>query len=50
VIAVLEEPASIELASASQQFEGVLKTPQPLSQILNLLDDVMKKRLGKARA
>jgi hypothetical protein len=50
VIAVLEEPSSSELASASQQFEGVLKTPQPLSQILNLLDDVMKKRLGKARA
>ena len=38
VIAVLEEPSSSELASASQQFEGVLKTPQPLSQILNLLD------------
>jgi hypothetical protein len=49
VIAVLEEPSSAELALARQQLEFVLKTPQPLFQILNLLDDVMKARLGNFR-
>jgi hypothetical protein len=49
VIAVLEEPSSAELALARQQLEFVLKTPQPLSQILNLMDDVMKARLGSVR-
>jgi hypothetical protein len=49
VIAILEEPSSAELALARQQLEFVLKTPQPLSQILNLVDDVMKARLENAR-
>ncbi|PWT82287.1 MAG: hypothetical protein C5B57_08920 [Blastocatellia bacterium] len=50
VVAVLEDPSSSELAAARQQLEVVLKTPQPLSQILSLIDDVMSTRLGKPRA
>jgi hypothetical protein len=44
IIGVLEDPSSVELTAARQQLEYVLKTPQPISQILNLLDDVMKAR------
>jgi len=50
IVAVLEDPASADLAAARQQFEVVLKTPERLSRILNLLDDVMKvrrERLGR---
>jgi hypothetical protein len=49
VIAVLEDPSPAELALARQQLEFVLKTPQSLAQILSLLDDVMKARLGNPR-
>ena len=49
IVAVLEDPSPTELATARQQLEFVLKTPQSLSQILNLLDDVMKARLGGLR-
>ena len=47
VVGVLEDPSSSELTAARQQLEYVLKTPQPLPQILNLMDDVMKTRLGQ---
>jgi hypothetical protein len=42
---VLEDPSSADLTAAGQQLEYVLKTPQRLPQILNLVDDVMKARL-----
>jgi hypothetical protein len=45
IVSVLEQPSAAELTAARQQVEYVLKTPQSLSQILNLLDDVMKARL-----
>ena len=44
IISVFEPPAVSDVVPASQQFEYVLKTPQTLPQILNLLDDVMKAR------
>jgi hypothetical protein len=37
------------MAAARQQLDAVLKTPQPLSDILRTLDDVMKARLDKSR-
>jgi hypothetical protein len=46
IIGILEKPSGAELTSARQQFEYVLETPQSLPHILNLLDDVMKARLG----
>ena len=49
IIGVLEDPSPGELAAARQQQEFVLKTPQSLSQILSLLDDVMKVRLDASR-
>lgn len=49
VVGVLEDPSAVELAAASQRLHAVLKTPQPLSEILKLLDDVMKTRLDNAR-
>jgi len=49
IIGVLEDPSSVELAAARQQFEYVLKTPDSLAHILNLMDDVMKARLENAR-
>jgi hypothetical protein len=49
IVAVLEDPSPADLAAALQQQEVVLKTPQSLSQILNLLDDVMKARLDALR-
>jgi hypothetical protein len=45
IVAVLEDPSATDLTAARQQLEYVLRTPQPASQILNLLDDVMKARL-----
>jgi len=50
VIGVLEDSSSAELAAARRQFDAVLKAPQPLSEILKLLDDVMKTRVPKAHA
>jgi hypothetical protein len=47
VVAVLEGPSMTELAAAQHQFDFVLNTPQPLSKILNLLDDIMKARLAQ---
>ena len=49
IVAVVENPTSAELAAALQQLEYVLKAPQRLPQILNLLDDVMKARLAEQR-
>jgi hypothetical protein len=49
VVAVLEEPATVEPVSAPPQVDYVLKTPQPVKQVLNLLDDVMKARIEAAR-
>jgi hypothetical protein len=49
VVGVLEDPSAGELAAARQQLQAVLKTPQPLSEILRLLDDVMTTRLDNAR-
>jgi hypothetical protein len=49
IIAVMEQPSAAEVTAARQQLEYVLKTPQSLSQILNLLDDVMKARLDGLR-
>lgn len=49
VVGVLEDPSSAEVAEARQQFDGVLKVPQPLSEILKLLDDVMSARVQKTR-
>ena len=50
VVGVLEDPSSSVLEAARQQFDAVLKVPQPLPEILRLLDDVMKIRVQKARA
>jgi hypothetical protein len=50
VICVLESPSAGDLVAAQQRFDGVLKTPQALPDILRLLDDVMKARLERARA
>ena len=47
VVGVLADPSSAELTAARQQLEYVLKTPQPLPKTLNLMDDVMKTRLGQ---
>ena len=49
VVGVLEDPSAVDLAAASQRLQVVLKTPQPLSEILKLLDDVMKARVDNAR-
>jgi vacuolar-type H+-ATPase subunit F/Vma7 len=49
IISVFEPPAVPDVVPASAQFEYVLKTPQTLPQILNLLDDVMKARRDNAR-
>ena len=49
IVAVLEDLSPAELAAVRQQLEYVLKTPQSLPQILNLLDDVMKARLDRQR-
>jgi hypothetical protein len=49
VVGVLEDPSSVELTAARQQLEYVLKTPDSLAHILNMMDDVMKARLENAR-
>jgi hypothetical protein len=49
IVGVLEDASSADLAAARQQLEYVLNTPQRLKQILNLVDDVMKRRLENAR-
>jgi hypothetical protein len=49
IVGVLEDPSAAEMAAARQQLDAVLKTPQPLSDILRTLDDVMKMRLDKSR-
>lgn len=49
VVGVLEDPSAVDLAAARQRLQTVLKTPQPLSEILKLLDDVMKTRLDNSR-
>jgi hypothetical protein len=48
IVGVLEDPSSADLTAARQQLEYVLNTPQRLPQILNFVDDVMKRRLENA--
>ena len=50
VLGVLEKSTAADLAAARQRLDGVITTPQPLPDILRLLDDVMKARLERARA
>jgi hypothetical protein len=50
VLGILEKPSAADLAAARQRLDGVITTPQPLPDILRLLDDVMKARLERARA
>ena len=47
IIGVVEDSANV--AADGQRFDAVLKTPQPLPDILRLFDDVMKARIDKAR-
>ena len=49
IVAMVEDPSAADLTAAREQLEYVLKTPQRLPQILNLLDDVMKARLADRR-
>jgi hypothetical protein len=49
IVGVLEDPSSTVLAAARQELEYILKTPDSLARILNLLDDVMQARLDPAR-
>jgi hypothetical protein len=49
IVGVLEDPSPVELTAARLQFEYVMKTPDSLAHILNLMDDVMKARLDNAR-
>jgi len=49
IVAVMEDPSPAEFAAARQQLDYVLKTPQPVNQVLNLLDDVMKARIEASR-
>jgi len=44
IVGVLEDPSAATLTAARQEFEYVLKTPDSLAHILNLLDDVMQAR------
>jgi hypothetical protein len=44
IVGVLEDPSSAALAAAHRELEYVLKTPDSLAHILNLLDDVMQDR------
>jgi len=50
IVGILENPAAGDLAAARQRLGGVIATPQPLPDILRLLDDVMKARLDRSRA
>jgi len=47
IIGVVEGAADV--AADRQRFDGVLKTPQSLPDILRLFDDVMKARIDRAR-
>jgi hypothetical protein len=49
IVAVMEDPSAADFAAARQQLDYVLKAPQSVSQILNLLDDVMKARIDASR-
>jgi len=49
VVAVMEDPTVAEVAAARHELDYVLKTPQPISEVLNLLDDVMKARIAASR-
>jgi poly-gamma-glutamate capsule biosynthesis protein CapA/YwtB (metallophosphatase superfamily) len=44
IVGVLEDPSSAALTAARRDLEYVLKTPDSLAHILNLLDDVMQAR------
>ena len=47
IVAVLEDASLSDLTTARQELDYVLNAPQPVSKILNLLDDVMQARLGR---
>jgi hypothetical protein len=49
IVGVLEDPSPSALTDARRQLEYVLPTPTSLAHILNLMDDVMKARLDRAR-
>ncbi len=49
IVGVVEDPSSTALTAARQELEYILKTPDSLARILNLLDDVMQARLDPAR-
>jgi len=44
IVGVLEDPSSAALTAARSEMDYVLKTPDSLANILNLLDDVMQAR------
>lgn len=50
IVGVVEDLGTADGTAARLGFDAVLKTPQPLPDILRLLDDVMKARIEKARA
>ena len=50
VIGVLEGSVGADVAAGRLGLDAVLKTPQPLPDILRLLDDVMTARRDRARA
>jgi hypothetical protein len=50
VIGVLEDSGVADLTAGRLGLDAVLKTPQPLPDILRVLDDVMTARRDKARA
>ena len=49
IVQVLEKRSASENPAAHLPLEYVLETPQSLSHILNLLDDVLKARLDALR-
>jgi hypothetical protein len=49
IVGVVEDPTPTEFAAARQQLDYVLKVPSSASQVLNMLDDVMKTRIDAAR-
>jgi len=50
VIGVLEDPGAADVAASRLALDAVLKTPQPLPDILRVFDVVMAARRDKARA
>ena len=50
VIGVLEDSGGADVTAGRLGLDAVLKTPQPLADILRVLDDVMTARRDKARA